>query len=433
MTRTTNRLVGWTHALWGGLAALALAGAAQAQDAERPAGASALRLSGFGTLGLSHVDAPDGWGLRREFSQPGSDSAWRHDVDTRLGVQVNYTLGSQVDMVAQAIARQRARFAKDIDALEWAYAAYRPNADWTVRAGRVNLDAFLMADYRNVGYGFMAARPPAELYAMLPTTLDGADVARSWFQGDAQWRAKLMVGSSPIGDIQSAKPGRIHRVTGAMVSREEGGLLVRASAARTRIDMDLSDYTPALDALGQLASLPIPTVADRARLLRDRLGARSVWGNFWEVGLRHELADWQWSAEIVRIDAAPLIRQTAAYANVGRRIGDWTPYVGYARTRDAMPQLDMPAWQAALTPVMGPAGAVQAQALGSLATGAVNASRVQQANWSIGARWDFHPQAALKLQWERVRVDAGGSGLWPGANGARSNADVATATVDFIF
>jgi len=418
------------------LAAVALtawAVAAQGQEGEGGAGGPGLRVSGFGTLGLSHVQAPQGWGFRRELTQSASDKPWRHDVDTRLGVQANYSLGSQFELVAQVIARKRATHAEDGDSLEWAYVAYRPNADWTLRAGRVNVDAFLMADYRNVGYGFTAARPPVELYAMLPTTLDGVDLARSWFQGDAQWRAKLMVGSTQIGDFATGDPGRVRDVVGAMVSREEAGLLVRASASRARIRLDLGSTQPAVDALTQLGGLPIPAVAAQAQLLRDRLGASVIPATFLELGLRYEQGDWQWSAEVVRIKAVPLVRQTSAYATVGHRIGEWTPFVGYSRTRDAMPVLATPDWQAALTPVIGPAAAAQSQALGALVTASVNQARVQQSGWSLGARWDFHAQAALKLQWDRFRIDADGPGLWTGANGQAGRAHVATAVVDFIF
>lgn len=431
--QTCKRFCRWKHGLLSGLGAFVAIGAAQAQEADRPAGGSALRFSGFGSLGLSHVEAPDGWGFRRELGQSANGDGWRPDIDTRLGAQLNYSLGTKFELVAQAIAKKRGYYAADSDVLEWAYAAWRPNAEWALRVGRVNLDAFLMADYRNVGYGFMTARPPGELYAILPTTLDGADVARSWIQGDAQWRAKLMTGTAQIGDLHTAEPSRVRRVMGGMLSREEGGLLLRASVARTRIDIDLSSAQEAVAGLVQLSSLPIPAVADQARVLRDRLGASALWATFWELGLRHEMADWQWSAEIVRIQARPLIDQTSAYVTVGRRFGDWTPYVAYGRTRDAMPALAMPAWQAVLTPVIGLPAAAGAQILGSAVTASVNGSRVQQSTASIGARWDFHPQAALKLQWDRIRVDANGTGLWTGTDNTAGRANVATAVVDFIF
>ncbi|WP_157275666.1 hypothetical protein [Pelomonas sp. Root1444] len=433
LSLTTPRPARRKRELLAGLTAAVLAAGSWAGEADTAAGGTGLRMSGFGSLGLSRVDAPAGWGYRRELTQGGSDASWRPDVDTRLGVQVNYSLGSRFELVAQVIAKKRGTYASDGDALEWAYAAYRPNADWTLRAGRVNLDAFLMADYRNVGYGFMAARPPVELYAMLPTSLDGADLARGWSHGDAHWRAKLMVGTAQIGDFHTAEPGRVRDVVGLMLSREEDGLLLRGSASRTRIELAMGGLQPAVDALGQLSALPIPVVADQARQLRARLGVADIWATFLELGLRHEMGNWQWSAELVRMSAAPLIKQSSAYATVGYRLGDWTPYIAHGRTRDAMPVTPVPAWAAALTPVLGPAAAAQSQMLGVVITDAVNRSRVHQSGWSLGARWDLHPQAALKLQWDRIRVDAGGPGLWTGADGSAAKANVATAVVDFIF
>ena len=59
--------------------------------------------------------------------------------------------------------------------------------------------------------------------------------------------------------------------------------------------------------------------------------------------------------------------------------------------------------------------------------------RLHQSGWSVGARWDFHPQAALKLQWDRIHVDANGPGLWTNAGSEAGRAHVATAVVDFVF
>ncbi len=423
----------WMLGLVAGALAGACAGSAGAQEAQgrESDDGSGLRFSGFGTLGASRVHAPAGWGFRRDLTQSASDAAWRADVDSRLGVQANYALGERFELVGQVIARKRGTYSRDSDAVEWAYAGYRLNADWTLRAGRVNVDSFLMADYRNVGYGFPAARPPVDLYGVLPTTLDGMDVTRSWIHADVQWRAKIATGRASIGDVDSAPQGDVHRLVAVMASREEGGLLLRASYAHMRIDM--KPPVEAMDGLLQLAQLPVPAVAAQASLLFDRAGARSHWGTFTGFGLRHELADWQWSAEWVRMAAEPLIRQTSAYVIVGRRWGRWTPFVGYGRTHDTMPALAVPDWQTPLAPLLGAPAAAQAQQLGAAATAAVNAARALQSTRLVGVRWDFHPQAALKLQWEHVDIRAVGSSLWSRANGEPGRAQAVTAVVDFIF
>ncbi|MFG6466709.1 hypothetical protein [Roseateles sp. BYS87W] len=402
---------------------------------EGGAAASPLRVSGFGTLGLVHVDAPDGWGYRREMTEAADSGRWRHDVDSRLGLQLNYAWSPQLEGVVQVLARKRGQHASDQDAVEWAYLSYRPTPDWSLRLGRVNLDAFLMADYRNVGYGYLTARPPVDLYAPLPTALDGGDVARSWMQGDAQWRAKVAVGSSHFGDSDLQRPGWLRRVVTAMVSREEGGWLLRAGAARTTLHTDTTDSQPAIDALTQLAAIPIPSIADGARDLRQRLGASPLRGTFLELGLRYEQGDWQYSAEWVRTIAMPLSRRTSAYATAGRRVGDWTPYVGYGQSRDELPLLATPSWAPVLTPIVGPAAAAGAQGLAQAVVNGMNASRVVQSTWTLGARWDLHPQAALKLQWDQVRTGAQGSGLWSGApaGAPATTSRVASAVLDFIF
>lgn len=421
----------WTRGL---LASLAVcAGGAAAQDADRPA-TTGLRVSGFGTLGISEVQAPPTWGFRRELTQPARPGRWRWDADTRLGVQANYSVDPSLELVAQVIAKKRGAFAADTDALEWAYASYRPDAEWTLRAGRVNVDTFLMADYRNVGFGFLSLRPPVEFYARLPTTLDGGDIARSWIVGDAQWRAKLMAGATRIGDVDFSEAGRLNSVLGAMVSREQGGWLLRASIARARIDFRQDDaQRAALAALGQLGTLPLPAVAAPALQLRERLGANGIQSLFTEVGLRYEGSEWQGSVEFVHVSAAPLTVERTFYAMLGYRLGDWTPFVGHGRSRNAVAALDAPAWLQALAPVLGPSAAAEAQGLGNAVVAVLNGGRLVQSSWSLGLRWDFHAQAALKLQWDRIKVAPGGGSLWSGVDGAPGRARVATAAVDFIF
>lgn len=421
----------WTRGLLTSLAACA--GAAAAQDPERPA-MTGLRISGFGTLAVSEVQAPATWGFRRELTQPARPARWRWDADTRLGVQANVSVGPSLELVAQGIAKRRGTFAGDADALEWAYASYRPDAEWTLRAGRVNVDTFLMADYRNVGFGFLSIRPPVEFYARLPTTLDGGDVARSWLAGDAQWRAKLLAGATRIGDVDFSEAGRLNSVLGGMVSREQGGWLLRASIARARIDFRQDDARrSALAALGQLAALPLPAVAAPAQQLRERLGANGIQARFTEVGLRYEGSAWQGSAEFVHVSAPPLTVERTFYAMLGYRLADWTPFVGHGRSRNAVAALDVPAWQQVLTPVLGTAAAAEAQGLGKAVVAVLNGGRLVQSSWSVGLRWDFHAQAALKLQWDRVSVAPGGGALWAGVAGPPGRARVATAAVDFIF
>ncbi len=198
-------------------------------------GADTVRISGFGTLGVTDVAAPNGWGYRRDLGQSGSTDRTRVDVDSRIGLQLNYTPMTQLDFVAQLLAARASPGATLGDNVEWAFAAIHPTPQLTVRVGRINLDAFLMSDHRNVGFAYLPARPPVEFYGLLPTSLDGADVSRWLDLGDARWRVKLFAGRGEGGDRGNNAGVRVSPVFGSSITRESGGLLIRLGATRAGI------------------------------------------------------------------------------------------------------------------------------------------------------------------------------------------------------
>ena len=127
---------------------------------------------------------------------------------------------ARFELVGQVIATRRSRYAPASEAIEWAFAAYRPQADLTLRLGRVNPDWFLMSDYRNVGFAYLMARPPVEFYGSLPSSLDGMDLARVWNGTDSQWRAKAFWGRAHTGDLSADSRVAITPVFGATLAYE---------------------------------------------------------------------------------------------------------------------------------------------------------------------------------------------------------------------
>ena len=64
---------------------------------------SRLRLSGFGTFGVTHTESAQAFGFKREVSQPAYDGGTHLDVDSRLGLQANYTINPQFELVGQLL------------------------------------------------------------------------------------------------------------------------------------------------------------------------------------------------------------------------------------------------------------------------------------------------------------------------------------------
>ena len=405
-------------------AGMCLAVAPCAAQSAEPEG-SGIRLSGFGTLGVVHAQAPAGWGFLRSIEQPPSTRSTRLDLDSRLGMQLNYAASAQIELVGQFLARRRASSAAAADAIEWAFAAYRPTAELTLRAGRLNLDQFVMSDYRNVGFAYLYARPPVEYYATIPSNLDGVDVTQTWNLDDVRWRAKGFVGRSKTIDIP------LTNVVGVAVSRESDGLLLRAGWSRARFARNNAAVTPLLDGLGQIRALPVASVSAQADRIHSALDLAAKPLVYATLGATYEQTQWQYAAEVTRLHAGQAIIM-AGYVSVGRRIGDVTVFSVLSSSSSDHPALASPDWGAQLAPVIGPAAAAQAQMLGTVSAYAASQS-IRQATYSLGTRWDIHPRMALKAQWDRVKIKANGSYLWSNATNDPGSANITTVLLDFVF
>jgi hypothetical protein len=391
-----------------------------------------LHFSGFGTAALSRIDEPAGWAFTRNLDQKMNSSQFRADLDSRLGVQVNYTPTNQFELVGQAVASRLPSDAQVDDALELAFVAYRPDGNWTLRAGRVNMDAYLLSDHRDVGFAYEFVRPPVEFYSQTPTSLDGADVSRAWTFADTQWRLKL------FGGRTSAGTGGIRLVLeplfGAMISRETEGLLVRVSAVHTDFPDPESALVPLIAGLRSLAALPVPGLGAQANALASGLDLTGEHAWYVAGGMQYDRHDWLFTGEVNvdKISGHASSSYSSGYASLGRRFGAVSIYAIESVAARAGATTATPDWATLLTP-FGPAIAQQAQALGTAAALASNSVAARQHSASLGTRWDMTARTALKVQWDHIQTDARGSALWAQSTPAAAAANVVTVAVDFVF
>ncbi len=299
---------------------------------------------------------------------------------------------------------------------------------------------FLLSDYRNVGFAYPWVRPEIAFYGALPIySLDGADVTRQWQGDDALWKLKLMSGSSRIWTAAASQlPNNLTKVrnlTGLLLSRESGGLTLRGTAVHVRMELDSGPGAAALSAaLGQVAQLPLPSVQAEARALQARLALEGGNLRFINLGASYEGEHWLWSTELSQFDGSLQANHTGnAYVSLGRRFGAWTAYGVLAASRTRGRPAVAPQWAQALTPVLGPELAAQTQALGEAAALAGNSHRLAQRSVSLGVRWDLHPQAALKLQWDQYRVRENGSRLYGNALAQGGRVKATSLVLDFVF
>jgi hypothetical protein len=82
-----------------------------------------------------------------------------------------------------------------------------------------------------------------------------------------------------------------------------------------------------------------------------------------------------------------------------------------------------------------PYQATQAAYIPEIVQTIFNYADVDQTTFSVGTRWDFKPNLALKLQWDRTWVAENQAMLWERASDetAAQTVDIVAVSLNFVF
>jgi hypothetical protein len=395
-------------------------------------------LSGFGTAGVVKQNGASGLGFVRNRTQRGAGTDLGAAPDSRAGLQLNWNGGPQWEAGAQGVLVQKPAGTPVQENIEWAYLGYRPWPNTRIRLGRTSPDLFLFAESRNVGFALPWARPPVDFYGFAPlVSIDGADLEQRWFTGNASWRARATAGAVRTSVIDnSGSRLTLHGANAfAMgLSREEGGLLVKVSFLRSRIEVNANPQVgQLLQGLNQLAAIPVPGLANAVAPLGQNLWTGGM-TTYLALAAQYETGPWTFIAEGSRLRVpGSALNADRAYVSAGYRSGSVTYYGTASRVKPDDPAVTAPALAPLLTPVIGPAAAAQAQALAGYAGAAGDSYRYDQSTVGVGLRWDFSPNAALKLQVDRFDVHRHGGAGWRSYDGRATQGTLVSMLVDFVW
>lgn len=381
------------------------------------------RFSGFGTLGAGY-HGTDGVQVRRDLDQArgyeGDRLGFR--ADTRLGVQATARFGPAWGVTVQGLSR----LSRDNDwtpEVTWAFVRHSPT-DWLdLRVGRLGVDIYPSGDSRHVGYAFTAARPAPEVYGMATDDrFDGADVTLSQPVGSGIASFKVYGGRGRGGyylygqSLANDSPVTV----GANAQWSSEALTLKAAWGSTYTARDPS-LQPLANALRQVPAVVSPMAGVRAA----EIGI-SHHVNFASLGLLYDHGPLTVESTLgwERFTAFPRYEGWAGTVLAAWRIGAWKPYVGYARNRFTPD--DKPLALPALNP--------QLVMLQSVYDRVVDRLRIDQRTVTLGARYDFGGNYALKFQVDHT--DAAASTLFTDSAGMPVS-DVSTTlysvVLDFVF
>lgn len=378
---------------------------------------SPLHFSGFATFAATYNDSDQAGAIASFGQKKPAKKGWSPYLDSVIGGQIDWWITPQTSLAIQGVARP----GDDMEPqLRMGYVRQQLGNNLAVRLGRIRSPMYFDSDVTEIGYAYLMMHQPLPLYVLLNTF--------SWIDGgDLQWRHSLgntvllMQGYGGQVNYEVRLPGTEQAADGAL----EGlvGLAVSAITPKVtyrfshtyarRSSMRSSELSQLNAGLGQLsggvrqlAMNPLLPASYRQALGQQAGGIDALMDpydgtnlTYTSIGFDAYLDRWRLMGEWVRVDPdSDLLGLHQGFQlTAGYSLGEWTPYVSFARFRRQSEHLDTRALSpTGLNPTLD-AGLAYAQAeLDSLARYADDSSQTI----SLGVRWDFHEKMDLKVQYD---------------------------------
>ena len=397
--------------------------------AQEEINAPVFSFDGFATFGLAHSSEEKADFLANDLQGRGAGLGrkWSPDVDSRIGGQVSATFTPQLSAVLQVIAEQRADTSYRPE-VEWGNIKYSFTPDLSVRVGRVVLPGFLLSDSRKVGYAQPWVRPPVEVYGLIPlTNSDGVDLSYRLRLGEASHNLQFAYGGASA-DVPGG--GKVTAKNAWLLANtvEYGPATLRVAYSQSKISIE--QFAPLFNGYRKFAANPAvmafaPQAAAQANALINQYEPENRSFNFLSLGGSYDPGNWFVMGEWGQTDSRSVLgKREAWYATGGYRWGKFTPYLTYAEAKLKSAQSDV-----GITAVPG------AASLNAALNEQLSGAPIQK-TVSVGMRWDFARNTALKLQYDHSRLGRGSPGTLdhalPGFVPGGSFS-VFSATLDFVF
>lgn len=308
----------------------------------------------------------------------GYDDELNFKNESLLALQFRSDLGDKLSLTAQLMGRGSEDFNANF---EWAFITYMLTDNTRLNLGRLRTPFYRYSDFMDVGYAYDWNRVPQGFYGLGFDNIEGISIyhtGRFW-GADSTWQ--VIYGSYNDDITLSGFPAsaKATDIVGGSWEIELGSLSYRVAYLRG----DLSITSPMLD--------PLFSMLDQLSLsdLTAALDFKKDSGNFIGLGVTFDNGQWVFISEYNRIDVKKSFfgQRENSYMSLGYRLDQLVPFVLVEKenykTKDRIYQPYQGVLpEQVLMPVME----------------LVQSQRVDAMSYSLGLRYDFHPSAALKVQ-----------------------------------
>jgi len=318
------------------------------------------------------------------------------DPESRLGLNLSADLGDNLTFASQIVGQGDAGGQYNLQA-DWLFATYRPMEGLSIRAGKQINPAFLYSEQFDVGFTYLWARLPYEVYGIYPLdSFNGLAVIYSKFFGDLQLRTEIFGGAG-----NETIPGPTFTFVGT--SNDDKGIDVTLSSDhfKARVGYIAANPTGTLTFDVPIEKIPQGTVESVFTGPAD-LGTTQLIS----AGASLDYMKFTGSAEFARFLSSGALVHTSsgAYGSLGYHVFPWlTPYFLYA-------------WQGDLdgTAYVFPDPSVS------------TTLKTDQHSETVGLNFKVSPSAVVKVEYMRTQANFVDTTQDFGAN-------TFTASVDLVF
>lgn len=383
-------------------------------------------VKGFGSFGFSGTDT-DKIGFKRSITQTQDlTDSWGITTDSRLGLQIDVAINNSLHATVQWVARDHAGDFVEQN-LDWAFLRWNLSDTRNIRVGRLGADLFLLSDYRNVGYAYPWVRPPHEFYSNLALFhFDGFDFNQNIYFDDDVLSIKIFAGYS-FNQVPTAFPEIVDLespLVGGSLKFETGNWLLRAGYAYLRLVTEVpnEDLENALNE--PLVNFGIPGISQ----VTPFISLKDTNAHYYSIGTAYDDGAWIAQAEVSYVDTETAFFPDAvsAYLSIGKRISNVTLYTLLGISHSFQKDINIPSAIFA---------SPQLEQLREVTDRAINKNGIDEKSISLGMRWDFHPNVALKSQWSHYWLGSNGTQFWQDISSKEESIQVNlwSVGIDFIF
>lgn len=315
-----------------------------------------------------------------------------------IALQPTYTFNDQFSLTSQLIAHA----SDDRDSgIEWLYLSYQPDSAWHLRAGKLRMPFFIYSDSIDVGYSYPWVTAPVQVYNnYLFSTFNGASASYNHSGSELGLNVEIYSGEFD-GDLYLAGTrvdvdAKVSNLAGIFTTINSNNLSLRLSyhsgqndttipfvnkIRQTLYQYNLLESAQSLESSGNVYAL-------QASLSYDRLNS------FYKA---------EWVQTVTGFEIAPKV--TGAYAMAGYIWNDWTVHATYSVSEysEIRPANELPTTPTG-NPELDQLSTAYYQTVASTPNGTLE-------SYTLGTRWDFRLDMALKAEISRFQESRNPSGF----------------------